>query len=84
MREVVFHAPVLVGDLVTFYTDTVKIGRTSITVRVSVEACGREGAGDTRLVTEAEVVYVAVGEDRKPVPIVKEDDEPSLFNRGEL
>lgn len=71
MREVAFHAPVFVGDLVTFLTDTVKIGRTSITVKVTVEACGREGSGDRRLVTEAEVVYVAVDETRKPVPIVQ-------------
>ena len=84
LREVVFHAPVFVGDLVTYYTDTVRIGRTSITVKVTVEACGREGAGDTRLVTDAEVVYVAVDDDRKAVPIVHDDDEPSLFNRGEL
>lgn len=38
MREVEFHAPVFVGDLVNFYTETVRVGRTSITVRVRVEA----------------------------------------------
>ena len=74
MREVEFHAPVFVGDLVTFYTETARIGRTSITVQVTVEACGREGGGDVRLVTEAEVVYVAVDEGRRPVPIVPEED----------
>ena len=38
MREVEFHEPVYVGDIVSFYTETVRIGRTSMTVRVWVEA----------------------------------------------
>ena len=70
IREVVFHSPVFVGDLVTFYTETIRVGHTSITVKVTVEAWGREG-GDTRLVTEAEVVYVAVDENRRPVAVVE-------------
>jgi acyl-CoA thioesterase YciA len=71
MHEVVFVAPVHLGDLVTFYTRTVSIGRTSITVDVEVEA-ERLGLGGTKeivRVTEAEVIYVAVGEDGKPIPI---------------
>ena len=62
MREVIFHAPVFVGDLVSFYSETSKIGTTSITVRVVVEA-ERYGSGDRKRVTEAEVIYVAVDED---------------------
>ena len=38
MNQVEFHQPVFVGDVVSFYTETVRVGRTSITVRVSVEA----------------------------------------------
>src|SRR5687768_4606605 len=38
MREVEFLEPVFLGDIVSFYTDTLRIGRTSITVRVTVEA----------------------------------------------
>src|SRR5580765_7094750 len=38
MKEVIFHKPVFVGDLVSFYAETVRIGKTSITVRVIVEA----------------------------------------------
>src|SRR5260370_38770451 len=38
MRGVIFHAPVFVGDLVSFYSETVKVGTTSITARVIVEA----------------------------------------------
>ena len=69
MREVIFHKPVFVGDLVSFYAETVRIGSTSITVRVVVEA-ERVGASSERVrVTEAEVVYVAVDENRNKIKI---------------
>ena len=76
MREVEFLAPVLVGDLVTFYTETIRTGRTSVTVRVTVEAERRlaASAGPTK-VTEAEVVYVHVDEQGRPTPI---DSEPAI------
>jgi acyl-CoA thioesterase YciA len=69
MREVVFVAPVHVGDLVSFYTELVRIGRTSITVRVVVEADRVRHPGERVIVTEAEVVYVAIDDERRPVPI---------------
>ena len=71
MHEVVFVAPVYLGDLVTFYTKTVRVGKTSITVdvEVEVERLGLSGSKEIVKVTEAEVVYVAVGEDGKPVMI---------------
>jgi acyl-CoA thioesterase YciA len=77
MREVEFHEPVLVGDIVSFFTETLRIGRTSVTVRVVVEAerWGTTSSGPAATpaarikVTEAEVVYVAVGGDGRPVPI---------------
>src|SRR5258707_15206816 len=60
MREVIFHKPVFVGDLVSFYAETLRIGETSIAVRVIVEA-ERLGSSSERVrVTEAEVIYVAV------------------------
>ena len=70
MREVEFHEPVFLGDIVSFYTETLRIGRTSITVKVSVEA-ERWGAGrgENVKVTEAEVVLVAVDERGRPRPI---------------
>ena len=70
MREVEFHEPVFVGDIVNFFTETLRIGRTSITVRVSVEA-ERWGAGhgERVKVTEAEVVLVAVNEQGRPMSI---------------
>lgn len=69
MHEVVFVAPVFVGDIVSCYTSLVRIGRTSITVRVVVEAERVNYPNERARVTEAEVVYVAVDDDRKPIPI---------------
>ena len=69
MREVKFIAPVFVGDLVSFYTEILKIGRTSITVRVTVEASRAKPPHETVRVTQAEVVYVAVDEAGQPVPV---------------
>lgn len=68
MREVEFHSPVLVGDLVSYFTETVKIGRTSVTVRVTVEAERGMGVGRVK-VTAAEVVYVHVDDAGRPVPV---------------
>jgi acyl-CoA thioesterase YciA len=70
MREVIFHAPVFVGDLVSFYSETLKIGTTSITVRVIVEAERYGGLSDKVRVTEAEVIYVAVDREQKKTKIV--------------
>src|SRR6188508_2390160 len=79
MREVEFHEPVHLGDIVSFYTETVRVGRTSVTVRVLVEAerwgapSSAPRAADTPAerikVTEAEVVFVAVNAEGRPVPV---------------
>jgi len=71
MREVIFHKPVFVGDLVSFYAETLSIGNTSITVSVIVEA-ERVGVSTEKVrVTEAELTYVAVDEKRQKTPIKK-------------
>ncbi len=69
MDKIVFHQPVFVGDLVSFWTETLRIGNTSITTKVVVEAIRGADLAKKVLVTEAQVVYVNVGEDRKPRPI---------------
>ena len=69
MHEVVFVAPVFVGDIVSFYTELVRIGRTSITIKVLVEADRVKLPSERARVTEAEVVYVAVDGNRRPIPI---------------
>jgi acyl-CoA thioesterase YciA len=71
MQEVIFHKPVFVGDLVSFYAETLRIGTTSITVRVVVEAERYGGTGERIRVTEAEVVYVALDENRNKIAIKK-------------
>jgi len=70
MDKVVFHKPVFVGDVVSLYAETLHIGRTSITTKVTVEAT-RADDQETVKVTEAEVVYVAVDKDWRPTPIEK-------------
>ena len=69
MKEVIFHKPVFVGDLVSFYADVVRVGTTSITVRVIVEV-ERLGKSERVRVTEAEVTYVAVDEKGDKLKIV--------------
>ena len=69
MREVIFHEPVYVGDLVSFYAETQKVGNTSITIRVVVEAERVGSLGQIVRVTEAEVVFVAINQNREKVNI---------------
>ncbi|MCZ6506606.1 MAG: acyl-CoA thioesterase [Acidobacteria bacterium] len=69
MREVEFHEPVFVGDLVSFYAHTTQIGRTSISVKVVVEA-ERLGGDLSRVkVTEADVTYVKIDNEGEPILI---------------
>ena len=70
MNKIVFQQPVFVGDVLSFYSEFVRIGRTSITVKVIVEAERKQTA---LRVTEAEVVYVVIDSvTRKPIPILPE------------
>jgi acyl-CoA thioesterase YciA len=66
MDKVVFHEPVFVGDLVSFWTETLRIGTTSITTKITVKAIRAGDPSQRVTVTEAQVVYVNLGEDRKP------------------
>ena len=71
MREVEFHEPVFLGDIVSFYTETIRVGQTSVTVKVLVEVeRWSAGQGERVKVTEAEVVLVAIGADGVPIPIL--------------
>jgi acyl-CoA thioesterase YciA len=70
MNRVEFKRPVFVGDVVRFLTRLVRMGRTSVTMQVSVEA---ERGHQVIPVTEAEVVYVSIdltSADRRPVPLL--------------
>ena len=62
MKEVIFHQPVYIGDLVSFYAKTLNVGNSSITIHVDVEAERFGTPGVVVKVTEAEVVFVAIDE----------------------
>ena len=64
-----FKEPVLVGDVVSFYGEVLRMGRTSLTVAIEVYAQRNPDDLVTVKVTEASLTYVAVGADRRPRPI---------------
>ncbi|HEX6883683.1 MAG TPA: hotdog domain-containing protein [Planctomycetota bacterium] len=66
---VVFRAPVHVGDCVSFFTETLRIGHTSIRVKIRVWAEQRFSSGSEVFVTEAEATMVAVDGKGNKVPI---------------
>src|ERR1700722_17979710 len=66
IKEVIFKAPVRVGEVASFYTSTRRIGTTSITVHVNVTVW-RNGAEIP--VTEAELTYVTIDDNCRPVPV---------------
>jgi acyl-CoA thioesterase YciA len=69
IREVEFLQPIFVGDIVSLYATTLKVGNTSVTVQVDVESTRGVDCLQTIHVTTAEVVMVAVDENIKPIPI---------------
>lgn len=68
-----FHAPVMVGDIVSCYTELVKMGRTSMTIYVDVWV-ERLIGGHFVKVTHGHFIYVALDENRRPVPIAEDED----------
>lgn len=68
VNSFVFKQPVYIGDLVSFYAQVVRIGRTSITVQVEVYA-HRRSLHEIVKVTDATLTYVAVDEHRRPRPV---------------
>jgi acyl-CoA thioesterase YciA len=78
MNRVEFHKPVLVGDVVRFLTRLTRLGRTSITMAVTVEALR---ADQVLQVTQAEVVYVGIDPDspeRRPLPLLPDTSRGSM------
>jgi acyl-CoA thioesterase YciA len=63
-----FHLPVFIGDEVSCYAEIVKVGRTSITVKIETWV-RRNVEGERIKVTEGTFTYVAIGPDRKPRPV---------------
>lgn len=69
MKEVVFKKPVFVGDTVSFFTSTKKLGTTSVTIQVEVEAQRWQNPDERVIVTEAEITFVAVDDKGQPIPV---------------
>ena len=65
-----FHLPVFIGDQVSCYCETTRIGRTSISVHIETWVRRRQGDVEYLKVTEATYTYVSINEDRRPVPIL--------------
>lgn len=76
MDSVQFKQPVFVGDLLSYYTEVVSIGRTSIRIRVDVEATRYREPNVRVPVTTAEIVFVAVDENRRPIPLRPVQPQP--------
>jgi acyl-CoA thioesterase YciA len=71
VNSFLFKQPVMIGDLVSFYAEVVKVGRTSVTVDVEVFAQRGIPEEVTVKVTEATLTYVAVDQNRKPRAVAR-------------
>ena len=69
VKEFVFKQPVQIGDVLSFYSEVVRIGNTSITVKVEVFAERRPADPTIVKVTEATLTYVAIDRDGRPRPV---------------
>ena len=77
VNEFVFKQPVRVGDILSFFSKVVRIGRTSITVKIEVFAERHFKQGQYVKVTEALLTYVAIDEQGQPREIPKSDPNQS-------
>jgi acyl-CoA thioesterase YciA len=68
IEAMTFRKPVFVGDVVSVYTDTVRIGRTSVTVRVEAWVM-RSNESQLILVTDGTFTYVAIDGNGNPTPV---------------
>lgn len=68
----IFHKPVFIGDEVSCYVEIIRIGRTSITLKV--EAWVRRAlSNDTLKVTEGTFTFVAIDTEGRPRPVPKSE-----------
>lgn len=71
VTSMTFRRPVFVGDEVSCYAEVIKVGNTSVTVKI--ESWVRRGIGDGPIkVTEGIFTYVAIGADRRPKAVPAE------------
>src|SRR4051794_7409454 len=76
VNQFIFKQPVRVGDILSFYSEVTRIGRTSVTVKVEVFAERFQSQGQYVKVTEASVTYVAIDEAGRPRPVPPREQHP--------
>jgi acyl-CoA thioesterase YciA len=69
VNEFTFLKPVYVGDLVSIYSEVIKVGSTSLQVSVTAYTERERGSSICHKVSEALLTYVAIDENRKPRPV---------------
>ena len=78
VNSFVFKQPVLIGDVVLFFAEVIRVGRTSITVDVKVYAQRNPAVLETVFVTEATLTYVATDQTRAPRPVPPAEGQPAV------
>ena len=78
IERVDFTKPVYVGDVVRFITKTLKTGRSSVLIEVTVEA-ERFNTHDRVVVTTAKITMISVNEEGKSIPF---DSPPTVGEQG--
>src|SRR3989338_10141120 len=68
--KMVFLSPVHVGDFICCYGELLKVGRTSLTIKIETYATDGGIESARRQVTEGVFTYVAIDENGKPIPVV--------------
>ncbi|WP_198972277.1 acyl-CoA thioesterase [Xylophilus sp. ASV27] len=71
IEKLAFTQPVKTGDLVSFYAKLLRVGSTSVSVRVRALTERRGSNGSATQVTEAVMTYVAIDEQGAPVPVAR-------------
>lgn len=67
--KMIFLSPVHVGDFICCYGELLKVGRTSLTIKIETFATDGEIESERRQVTEGVFTYVAIDENGKPTPV---------------
>ena len=69
VKEMEFHKPVRVGDLVSCYTQVLKVGKTSMSIKIETWTTNHYNPTPLQKVTEGVFTYVALDENRNPRPV---------------
>jgi acyl-CoA thioesterase YciA len=72
VNEFIFKQPVRVGDILSFFAKVLRVGNTSVSVKVEVFSERYNRQGEYFKVTEATLTYVAIDEEGKPRPVPKD------------